>query len=518
MRCPSHDHSRKGRRFFGYWQSQQGQALIYGIFFLIASLTSMFFLFNTGQLTSEKTKLVNTADAVAYSAAVMHARALNFDAYNNRALVANEVLVAQMVSLSSWGQYITGFVSNVSKVFPECVNLYGAMADVVLRFDALYAAACFAATTSGDISTHISDTFSSITQGVIAAVEVNKLSIKAAEAVLHAPQTFNAARASVMSDVASRNYSNDGSVSVEPGNALTLATATMKDDWQDFTTKYEGDQRTRFAEVARQAAYSDNFVRQRSWNSRALLPAPGFPCNVQLKFNSVKRRGGTELIGLDEWKAEDTQSSWIWRVVRSGFFRIPKCRAFEIPVSTGVQQAYSADNQQDESGAFLGGSPSTNPQASRRGSSTAWNNYTGLPSFYDLSSARLNDVNQDPRLQFTVRVIRNPASVRTSGAASIISPSTHLNNFVNNFAGGTMSAMATGEAYFERPLTDPANPDRPAWNQYAERTGSANRRELASLFNPFWQARLIPTVAADIAALQAGQGADLPIYPIQGGR
>jgi hypothetical protein len=68
-------------------------------------LAALFFLFNAGQLSSEKTKLVNTADAVAYSAGVMHARALNFDAYSNRALVANEVLVAQTVSLSFWSQY-----------------------------------------------------------------------------------------------------------------------------------------------------------------------------------------------------------------------------------------------------------------------------------------------------------------------------------------------------------------------------------------------------------------------------
>lgn len=501
---------------------QRGQALVYGIFFMIASLTSMFFLFNTGQLTSEKTKLVNTADAVAYSAAVMHARALNFDAYNNRALVANEVLVAQMVSLSSWGQYISGFASNINGVFPECATLYGAMADVVFKFDALYAAACFAATYHSEIVPEIADKFPGAMQAVVSAVEANKNAIRAAESVLHAPQAFNAARTSVMNDVAARNYSNDGTVSVEPGIAPTLAAASMTDDWQNFTAKYAGDDRTRFAEVARIAAYSDNFVRQRGWDSRALSPVINYPCGVSPHFNSVKRRGGTELIGLDEWKAEDTQSSWTWRSVSVDFFgAVRECREFEIPVTTGVQQAYPAGNQQDESGAALGGSPSTNPQASNNGSSNAWTTYSGLPSFYDLSSARLNATNQDPRLQFTVRVIRNQQSARTSGAASQILPSARLNNFNNNFAGGVMSAMATGEAYFERPLTNSASPDQGAWNQYAEKNGSTNRRELASLFNPFWQARLVPTAASNVSGQQAGQGALLPPLlpssPIAGG-
>lgn len=33
---------------------QRGQALIYGIFVLIGALASLFFLFNTGQLSQEK--------------------------------------------------------------------------------------------------------------------------------------------------------------------------------------------------------------------------------------------------------------------------------------------------------------------------------------------------------------------------------------------------------------------------------------------------------------------------------
>ena len=55
------------------YHRQGGQALVYGLFVLIASLSGLIFLFNTGQLSSEKTRLVNTADAVAYSAGVMHA-------------------------------------------------------------------------------------------------------------------------------------------------------------------------------------------------------------------------------------------------------------------------------------------------------------------------------------------------------------------------------------------------------------------------------------------------------------
>src|SRR5690606_2686661 len=50
----------------------------------------------------EKIKLQNTADAAAYSAAVAEARDYNFSAYTNRAMVANQVAVAQFVGMTSW--------------------------------------------------------------------------------------------------------------------------------------------------------------------------------------------------------------------------------------------------------------------------------------------------------------------------------------------------------------------------------------------------------------------------------
>jgi hypothetical protein len=115
---------------------QRGQALVFGIFLLLAGLAGLYFLFNTGQVSAEKTRLVTTADAVAHGAGVMQARALNFDAYANRALVANEVLVAQMVRLSSWAQYAETHADNLAWRFPECADpyAYGAAFGAAFRY------------------------------------------------------------------------------------------------------------------------------------------------------------------------------------------------------------------------------------------------------------------------------------------------------------------------------------------------------------------------------------------------
>lgn len=79
-----------------------GQALVPALLFLLIGCIGLYVAFNSFQMTSAKIKLQNTADAAAYSAAVLQARDYNFSAYTNRAMVANQVTAAQIVSLKSW--------------------------------------------------------------------------------------------------------------------------------------------------------------------------------------------------------------------------------------------------------------------------------------------------------------------------------------------------------------------------------------------------------------------------------
>lgn len=81
---------------------QRGQALVFVTVAVLVMVIAMMVTYNIGQLTNQKTKLQNTADAAAYSAAVAQARDYNFSAYMNRAMIANDVVVAQFVALRSW--------------------------------------------------------------------------------------------------------------------------------------------------------------------------------------------------------------------------------------------------------------------------------------------------------------------------------------------------------------------------------------------------------------------------------
>lgn len=497
----------QGRPLYRNSKRQHGQALIYGIFMLVSSLVGLFFLFNTGQLVSEKTKLVNTADAVAYSAGIMHARALNFDAYNNRALVANEVLVAQMVSLSSWVQYATMHLEEVPNKFPECESYYGAAVSLAIKFDLIYAGQCYVITAYADLASsyiqQIGDNAPKVAEAAVSAIEVNKGAIKSAELWLHSADNFTRARADIMQQVADRNYAGDGAVTVQ---ALPASgNGSSGDPFKNFTTRFAGDDRNRIAEVSAKAAASDRFVDDRGWTSKAATPlASGCPG----RSNHVERRGGTNLVGLDQWKAEDTESFWKWE--NPGI--LSSCKEKEDYISWGEQHGVNGD-EEDASGARLGGSPKRNPKAHDEASSDAWTNYTGMPAFYDLSKAA-NSSGEDPRLRFTVRLVRSGQAVRTSDGSSTIPASPRLNKFASNLAGGVMSAMATSEVYFERPWFNHGDDSyttgetnyRVTRNQSLA-DDAPETRELGSLFNPYWHVRLAANAQEDVKAQWTAQGA-----------
>ena len=51
-------------------KKQKGQALIASVFFAMVAMMGLVMMYNTSQTATEKTKLVNAADAAAYSGAV----------------------------------------------------------------------------------------------------------------------------------------------------------------------------------------------------------------------------------------------------------------------------------------------------------------------------------------------------------------------------------------------------------------------------------------------------------------
>ncbi len=82
---------------------QHGQSAVFVLLFLGILLISLNYLYKQGRITSDKMEMQNAADAIAYSISLTEARDLNFAAYMNRAMIANEVAIGQLLGLASWG-------------------------------------------------------------------------------------------------------------------------------------------------------------------------------------------------------------------------------------------------------------------------------------------------------------------------------------------------------------------------------------------------------------------------------
>lgn len=458
---------------FTLQRRQSGQALIYGLVVLIGGLTALMFLFNTSQLTAEKTKLVNTADAVAYSAGVMHARALNFDAYTNRALMANEVMIAQAVSIASWSKHVVTHAQNVPPLL--CWTYYSRP---VLLMLATYIPVCYLLSlpSTEQLVSGVDEAIQTTALGTVALSEAAKEALQGAQ--LNMAASFIPARSSVMQQVADANYLDDGAVHVD---TIPITDHFLLFDGKPFINPYSGAERGRFKEATVDAVNKDEFVKQRSWTS-----ANHMPCILGNKAE-FRRRGGTELIGFDEWKAMDTASlhEWRWNL---HMFRLPTCDEEETALGYGTQAA--AQGTPDDSAARYGNSRSDNPGASANATSGDWK-YSGLPTFYDLSDPALKYLAADApvRLKFSIRLTRAKGQTRTSDGTSAVKPGGKLDNFENEAASGVLAAVSTSEVFFQRPVAR-----------------SDGKSELASLFNPYWQVHLIPTSALDIAQALARGG------------
>jgi hypothetical protein len=436
---------------------QGGQALVYGLFVLFAGLAAVFFLFNAGQLIREKTRLVNTADAVTYAASVMDARTLNYMAYTNRAMLANTVAIAQLVSISSWVQYAI------------TLGTWGTTAGDITRYAVFYP------------SFHIAQASAqTLEENLIDNDTIKKLAItsdRLIQDVLMSAQrgAFEGlayARQQVIEDVARANYLNDGAISAEQ-----LATS----NFADAVHYYKENERSRFGDIAKAAAYEDRFLPKRSW----IIPGTTSACYGIPGIDQLIRRGGTELISLDQWQAADTMSDRRW---------LPSfwsgCWPLEIPQGTGLQTA-TGDASTEPDPASDASAVMFNPSAAvitTTSNSGSWD-YSGIPSFYDLSASG----KARPNIHSAVRVKRAIDQTRTSEGRSALAATPRLNAYRAAPADdNALAAVSASEAYFERPDTNEtcgegsiARRD----NCYGRKNGRPG--EAASLFNPYWQVRLI---------------------------
>jgi len=483
-------------------RGSEGQALVLCLLLAGAAALASLLLFNSGMLANTKTQLQNAADAGAYSGAVMLARDHNFSAYSNRAMVANQVAVAQLVSLDSY--------------LEDAAKTHGRLNDLVQSIQA-------------DIPTskgmwdagkkhRIEDVNNAYVKIAGPAVRAIDALIRAFDTAQHLHHETTAA--SVMFIVDEVVQKNDPHASVSTGKFQTGTTLVQVKRWRnDYTARHRANDNSaaadRFANVVVSDKSTDGFTRSRlsvplpAWSS---TPKPwycplGIPQNTTFGF---VHSGGT-ILSRDKkrWLALDATMGAGVHVCEYITFWGPVIVTVPLidPSSTGLGGSGGAvagrGGRYGESTGFSGNPLSTrmygyaliNPltlvpaqvryQSTGPGATLDANG--GLQDNYrDIAATAATPLNQAPerngaQIPLTVEVQRGQDSVRTS--SQFLGGATNI-RLDPALKGGTMRSLAAAQAFFYRPKQDSSAFTRNGWQR------ADNRAEMASLFNPYWQARL----------------------------
>ena len=277
-------------------RNQKGQAIPLGLALIMMVTLGGLVLFNTGQMASEKSRLTNTADAAVYSGLIWQARALNFQSYTNRAMVANQVSIAQLVSLSSWSSY--------QKVTSKNLDTYLGWIPFVGQVTKYYS----------QITNYVDQIVQPLVQAAVSVLDIVTGVLSTTQQVMYV-STF-AATPSIVKEVVERNddrYKVDSTY-----NIASLARNAV--NWGELTDRYDNSNQD---EISRKGdlitASRDDFSRKRSFiEPGTKLPGIGFDNNWlwlgSHRYNIVKD-GETRLIHKPgstnsewEWKAKDTIS------------------------------------------------------------------------------------------------------------------------------------------------------------------------------------------------------------------
>jgi Flp pilus assembly protein TadG len=433
--------SRRARRL-------QGQVLVLLLPLLAVLGAAAWWAFEAGQVVTEKQRLRDAADAAALSGAVWQTRALNFDSTLNRAIIANEAVIAQSVSLRSWSAYMNRLLPTAA-VLTSYVPYLNTATVTLQRWWAGFDRALQPSLTG----------LESLTGGIDHTLAA-------------AQRTMHLATLAIVPEIVRTTISEtDPRFRLSAGGeAQLLAWAA---DWQQFSSFYGGAWRWRQQDVVYRSL--DGFTAQRNFTLRPLLGTD------VLRF---EKRAGTELLDFETWRAIDTLSIHQPRYVVFGSMRE------RTPVSWG-----GAENG---AGSRLRGAHGDawrrNPRAARAAeqSIVRQSGYRGLPSLYDLSAAQRSRFDP-PRIIVRVRL---PAESRRGAAAllgfervvRLTGAEVELADNVEETAGAMFAEAAASTEFLRlEPRRDGA-------------------RELPSLYSPYWRSTLAALTLADRLSLAIVDG------------
>lgn len=451
----------------------RGQAAIWMLGTLAASAAVMYAVFNTGQVIVGKERAVNAADAAALAGATAEARLLNLMAYANRGVMANEVFLAQLLSMESWVQYL----GNTS----EHIEI---LLDVISLIPGAAAFAQPAAQVMDKIAMVADKAHSGIQKGInvyIPVLEGVKTGLKAAEGAIRLGGGLlaeDAARHMVSANRTDFNGRYDPGVAVADTNLVKEATFVKNNAaWMKFTKLYSGNERGDAKYILEQSL--DNFTANR--------PGRGW-LNLSVWIAGMEKKGGSKLQGYDRWESEDTLEMW----ERCG----PK-KCYQ-PIGWGRSNA----DQNGSSGSKW--SPGRAAQSWARSDGGTHSRWSGVPALYDVAD-KSPAAREELGLDFIVAVAR-------AGANDFSTTKLAMDNVASTSVAGSAdlplkqqagqnAAFGKARVFFERPRRGLSNDFTAAGLWRPDQA-----KEYGSLYSPYWQARLRDLTVVEKGALLTAMG------------
>lgn len=456
----------------------RGQAAIWLLGTLAASAAVMYAVFNTGQVIVGKERAVNAADAAAFAGATAEARLLNLMAYGNRGIVANEVFLAQMLSMESWLQYVGRTAGNIQTLL-----------NILSLIPPISAIAQWAAKAMGQAEKFADQGHDALKDKVIpvmiTALEAAKTGLKGTEAAisgLGGVMAGDAAKNLVAANRTTFNGRWDPGLKLADAGAVDLLTlAKNNKDWIQFTKLYSGNDRGDGKYILEQSI--DRFTASR--------PGAGW-LNMSVFFFGLEKNGGSKLQGYDRWESEDTLESWerVW-------CKVKWCKEYQ-PIGWGRSNA-------DKNGtAGSTWDPNRWAQDLARSDGGKHGKWSGVPALYDIADKSVTK-RETLGLDFVAVVERKGANDltttsigmgRDTAGSPVGSPSMPLKQ---RSAQNTVFAKA--RVFFERPRRGLTNDFTAAglWRP-------DGAKEYGSLYSPYWQARLRDLTVGEKIALLGAMG------------
>jgi len=457
---------------------QQGQTFLWFIAMLASCCALLMIVYNVGQVATEKEKTTNAADAVAMSGALVQARGMNLLAYNNRAIIANEMTIAQIAALDSWVKYNDQIAVNL--------QIVSSWIPVVNSFT----------TTLANVMNQIQSVVNEVAQiGVpgfqyaVDALEIQRVAIFTA-----IPLAAN----DMASQVAAQN-------NVEMNDNMAFTVAAAAKNAYDFWIPIETGNNNYFVLHQKNGA-NGNDDRQAAndviMNSRDQFTANRGPGLAIDAFNStlslvpvvrpelIKTSGSTKLRDFDHWESQDSMDLFTSVCV-------PLLGCAGVP--TGVVGWGRANVNNDDSRGKnwannwecngLGWTPACFAAYYNNDQLSGWN---GVPDMLDVKD---RNQNMDPTKEINYYVsVKKAAADKTLtsqqlGIANADVPGPQgsprvTDNLATVNGTAELQAISAARVFFKRPKR--ASADKTEGGLARQ----DNVQEFASLYNPYWQARL----------------------------